>query len=217
MALYSLKKNKSGIPYFRPTTKKDTKKAIKRGKDVIGKIGRSSAPKGYYQSGTTTRSNKAGTQTYAIYSKLPTQQAPAPTPAPAPAPTPSPTATPQPTTVTPDTPVYEPQFDTSGLESQISGLNSQISSLTSGFQNQLGALQTQMQQEREAARLRMEEMQGSFAQALSQRGERPRVEGIRFAGRGTGGATQQQLQRRGVRGTFGRAGERLMKISSLNV
>lgn len=122
------------------------------------------------------------------------------------------------TQVTPTTPEYQPiTFDTSGFERQISGLNTQISSLTSGFQSQLGALQTQMQEEREAAAKRMEEMQGSFAQAMAQRGERPRVEGIRFADRGTGGATQQQLQRRGIRGTFGRAGERLMKISSLNV
>ena len=122
------------------------------------------------------------------------------------------------TQVTPTTPEYQPiTFDTSGFEKQISGLNTQISSLTSGFQSQLGALQTQMQEEREAAAKRMEEMQGSFAQAMAQRGERPRVEGIRFADRGTGGATQQQLQRRGIRGTFGRAGERLMKISSLNV
>ena len=110
---------------------------------------------------------------------------------------------------------YESMFG--GMESQISGLNSQIGSLTTGFQNQLGALTAQMQQEREAATKRMEEMQSGFARALAERGDRPRVEGIRFATRGTGGATQQQLQRRGVRGTFGRTGERLMKISSLNV
>lgn len=116
-----------------------------------------------------------------------------------------------------DTGTQQPMFDTSGMESQISGLNSQIGSLTTGFQNQLGALTAQMQQEREEATKRMEEMQSGFARALAERGNRPRVEGIRFATRGTGGATQQQLQRRGVRGTFGRTGERLMKISSLNV
>ena len=50
------------------------------------------------------------------------------------------------------------------------------------------------------------------------RGPRTRVSGIRFADRGTGGATTKyNLQRRGVRGTFGRSGERLMKISSLNI
>ena len=187
-------------------------------KPVLGRIG-SSAPKGYVQTGTTIKSNKAGDKTFAIYTPIGqvTSQAPAPTPTPTTAPAPTPTPTPAPT-VTPTVPQYQPQvFDTSGLENQISGLNSQISSLTSGFQSQLGALQTQMQEEREAAAKRMEEMQGSFAQAMAQRGERPRVEGIRFANRGTGGATQQQLQRRGIRGTFGRAGERLMKISSLNV
>ena len=64
----------------------------------------------------------------------------------------------------------------------------------------------------------MEELQGSFAQSLAAQGrEKSRVESVRFADRGTGGATQKQLQRRGLRGTFGRGGERLMKISSLNV
>jgi DNA-binding transcriptional MerR regulator len=96
---------------------------------------------------------------------------------------------------------------------QQTNLNNQLK----GLQGELGSLKTQMQQERDAAAKRMEEMQGSFAQAMAQRSERPRVESIRFADRGTGGATQQQLKRRGIRGTFGRAGERLMKISSLNV
>ena len=64
----------------------------------------------------------------------------------------------------------------------------------------------------------MQAMQGSFAQSLaSYNTQRERVQGIRTADRGTGGATQQQLQRRGVKGTFGRSGDRLMKISSLNV
>ena len=215
MALYSLKKHKNRMPGFYSDAKKDTKKAIKRGKDVIGKIGRTRAPKGYYQSGTTTRTNKAGTQSFAIYSKLPTQKPPKATSTPAPDRTPAPTPTAPPKNVTPTIPEYE--FDTSALENQISGLNSQISSLTSGFQSQIGNLTMQMKEEREAAAQRLEQMQGSFAQAMAQRGERPRVEGIRFSNRGTGGATQQQLQRRGLSGTFGRAGERLMKISSLNV
>lgn len=131
---------------------------------------------------------------------------------------------PPPPTVKPNISEYQPQFDTGKSEGknnvfkkQISGLNKQISSLTSGFQEQLSGLKTQLEEEREAAAQRMEEMQGSFAQALAQNRERQLVEGIRFADRGTGGATQQQLQRRGVRGTFGRSGERLMKISSLNV
>ena len=129
-------------------------------------------------------------------------------------------------TVTPNIPEYQPQydtqpqqpaFDTSGFESQIGDLNARIGDLTSGFQNQLGALQSQMEQERAEAAARMQEMQGSFQQALAAKGQRQQVEGIRFADRGTGGATQQQLQRKGVRGTFGRAGDRLMKISALNV
>tara|TARA_A100001201_G_scaffold55483_1_gene53922 strand:- start:278 stop:937 length:660 start_codon:yes stop_codon:yes gene_type:complete len=97
---------------------------------------------------------------------------------------------------------------------QQAALNTQLS----GLQSELGTLRTQMQQERDAASERMEELRGSFAQSLAAQGrEKSRVESVRFADRGTGGATQKQLQRRGLRGTFGRAGERLMKISSLNV
>jgi len=85
------------------------------------------------------------------------------------------------------------------------------------FQQDFQNLSNQLQQERADSAKAMEEMRGSFAQAMSQRAERPRVESVRFADRGTGGTTRQQQQRRGIRGTFGRAGDRLMKISSLNV
>ena len=136
----------------------------------------------------------------------------------------------------PTIPAYEPQqFDTTPFDNQIATLNTTIGTLTSGFNTQIGSLenqireeresaatnfsklQTQLQEERKAAAAQMKELQGSFAQAISQQGRSPRVEGIRFADRGTGGATQQQLQRRGLKGTFGRRGDRLMKISSLNV
>ena len=99
----------------------------------------------------------------------------------------------------------------------ISDLNMRIGDLTTGFQTQLGEMTAAMQEERAQAARDLREMQGSFTQAMAQRGNPTRVQGIRFADRGTGGATQAQLQRRGVRGTFGRRGERLMKISSLNV
>ena len=99
----------------------------------------------------------------------------------------------------------------------INNLNMKIGDLTSTFQNQLGQLTSAMDQERADSAAAMQEMQGNFAQALSQAGGRERVQGIRFADRGTGGASQAQLSRRGLRGTFGRGGERLMKISSLNV
>ena len=116
------------------------------------------------------------------------------------------------------------EFDTSyyddliaGQDKMISDLNMRIGDLTEGFQTQLGEMTAAMQEERAQAARDMQEMQGSFAQAMAQRGNRARVQGIRFADRGTGGATQAQLARRGLRGTFGRGGERLMKISSLNV
>jgi DNA-binding transcriptional MerR regulator len=103
-------------------------------------------------------------------------------------------------------------------EQQKSQQQATLNTQLSGLQSELGTLRTQMQEERDAASRRMEELQGSFAQSLAAQGrEKSRVESVRFADRGTGGATQKQLQRRGLRGTFGRGGERLMKISSLNV
>ena len=90
--------------------------------------------------------------------------------------------------------------------------------MINNMKSQFSALQSQMAQDRAASQAAMREMQGSFAQALAAQGRnQSRVEGIRFADRGTGGANQQQLLRRGVRGTFGRSGDRLMKISALNV
>ena len=100
---------------------------------------------------------------------------------------------------------------------QFNSMNTAISGLSTTFTNQLSSLTTQMNKDREAAEQRMAEMQQSFAQQLAARKERPRVSGIRFAERGTGGASTRQLMRRGVRGTFGRSGDRLMKISSLNI
>lgn len=117
-----------------------------------------------------------------------------------------------------------PEFDTSfyddllaGQNEMINNLNMKIGDLTGAFSDQLGKLTTAMDRERADSAKAFEEMQGNFAQALSQAGGRERVQGIRFADRGTGGASQAQLSRRGLRGTFGRGGERLMKISSLNV
>ena len=100
---------------------------------------------------------------------------------------------------------------------QFSGMNTAITNMSTNFTNQLTTLTNQMAAERKAADDRMTEMQQSFQQQLAARRERPRVSGIRFANRGTGGASTTQLMRRGIRGTFGRSGDRLMKISSLNI
>jgi len=150
---------------------------------------------------------------------------PPPAPAPPPPPPEAPPPPKDPPVVESNIPPYDPKFDTppqtpfdtSGIDSQIGDLNSRIASFASGLAGQYGDLQEKFEAERQATLKRMQEMTNQFQQAMSQRGERPKVEGIRFADRGTGGATQQQLQRRGLRGTFGRSGERLMKISSLNV
>ena len=100
---------------------------------------------------------------------------------------------------------------------QISGMNDAITSLSTSFTTEIGRLTEQMGKDRKAAEDRMAEMQQSFQQSLAARKSKPRVSGIRFADRGTGGRSSSQLLRRGVRGTFGRSGERLMKISSLNI
>ena len=100
---------------------------------------------------------------------------------------------------------------------QFKGMNDAITGLSTTFTTQLGNLTTQMNEDRIAAEERMAEMQQSFQQSLAARKSKPRVSGIRFADRGTGGRSSSQLLRRGVRGTFGRSGDRLMKISSLNI
>ena len=100
---------------------------------------------------------------------------------------------------------------------QFKGMNDAILGLSGTFTNEIARLTGQMAADRKASDERMAEMQQSFQQQLAARGPRTRVSGIRFADRGTGGATTGQLMRRGVRGTFGRSGERLMKISSLNI
>ncbi len=100
---------------------------------------------------------------------------------------------------------------------QFKGMNDAITGLSTTFTNQLTTLTNQMNADRKAADDRMAEMQQSFQQSLAARKSKPRVSGIRFADRGTGGRSSSQLLRRGVRGTFGRSGDRLMKISSLNI
>ena len=111
-----------------------------------------------------------------------------------------------------------PEIDYSAQIKEMQGqFADTISDLQSGFQQQLGSLQQSMAAERKEAARRMEEMTIGFQNAIAQQRNKPQVEGIRFATSGTGGATQQQLAKRGVSGTFGRGGSRLLKISSLNV
>ena len=100
---------------------------------------------------------------------------------------------------------------------QFSSIGKSITDLSTAFTGEIGRLTEQMGKDRKAAEDRMAEMQQSFQQSLAARKSKPRVSGIRFADRGTGGRSSSQLLRRGVRGTFGRTGDRLMKISSLNI
>tara|TARA_Y100000004_G_C8844774_1_gene382059 strand:+ start:68 stop:853 length:786 start_codon:yes stop_codon:yes gene_type:complete len=126
---------------------------------------------------------------------------------------------------------YQP-FDfsqmTAAYDQQIQNLNNQIAGMTANFQNQAAQMQQQMAAERAETAQRMQEQQNMFGQRMQEQqnmfgqqmaaaSPRDRVQGIRFSDYGTGGATQAQLARQGTSGTFGRTGDRLMKISSLNV
>ena len=106
---------------------------------------------------------------------------------------------------------------TSAYDQQIQDLNDQIAGMTANFQEQAALMQKQMEEERAEAEKRLQEQQNMFGQQMAASRPRDRIQGIRFADYGTGGATQAQLARRGTSGTFGRTGERLSKISSLNV
>ncbi len=96
-----------------------------------------------------------------------------------------------------------------------------MNAFSASQQATLETITGQMAKERADSEKRFAQLTESFQKQMRQKAanmrERPQVEGIRFATRGTGGATQQQLRRRGVSGTFGRSGDRLMKISSLNI
>ena len=106
---------------------------------------------------------------------------------------------------------------TAAYDKQIQDLNNQIAGMTANFQNQATQMQQQMAAERAEAAQRLQEQQNMFGQQMAAAQPRDRIQGIRFADYGTGGATRQQLARQGTSGTFGRTGDRLMKISSLNV
>ena len=96
-----------------------------------------------------------------------------------------------------------------------------LQALQTSSDNTISRMMQAMADERKASDARFAEMNQNFQNQMRQQAanmrQRPQVEGIRFATRGTGGATQQQLRRRGISGTFGRTGDRLMKISSLNI
>ncbi|QDP67897.1 MAG: hypothetical protein Unbinned8622contig1003_37 [Prokaryotic dsDNA virus sp.] len=120
----------------------------------------------------------------------------------------------KPTTTAAPKPSYTPpKIDYS---KQFKAYEDRIASITGGFQKQISDLQSSMAQEREDFQKQQEELATGYQRAMA-RQYRPSVEGIRFADRGTGGARQKDLRMQGIRGTFGRKGDRLLKISSLNV
>ena len=116
------------------------------------------------------------------------------------------------------------EFDTSfyddiiaNQDSSINDLNKTIADLTKNFQDQSQSFKDALDKEKADAEKALEDMQGNFAQAMANQKPKGTVEGIKFATAGTGGATQAQLAKMGIAGSFGRGGQRLMKISSLNV
>lgn len=108
---------------------------------VLGKIG-TKAPKGYVQTGTTIKSNKAGDQTFAIYTPADQVKAPEPTPAADPAPTPEPTggSDPAPTPSPAPTNPYQGQID--DLTTTIGTISGQIGGYTDTINSLRGQIQT---------------------------------------------------------------------------
>ena len=163
--LYSYQK--SGVPFGWSPSNKSVKKDIKKGKTVMGRAGRSEAPKGYYMAGTTVRTNKAGDRTYNIYKKLPTQKS---EPA-----KPVKTTEPKPSNNNNQQSQQQQQQPQNNFQSQIDSLLSTISSqqsaaedaaraaqeaadrrmaeMTTAFQNQMAAAAQQQQQQMDAMML----------------------------------------------------------------
>ena len=110
----------------------------------------------------------------------------------------------------------EERFQNS-LAAQQMRSDQQYKQLMGNYTQQRQQFEASMAQQREAQEKARQEQAMQFKRTLAEQRGRPQVEGVRFATRGTGGATQSQLQRQGVTGTFGRGGNRLMKISSLNI
>jgi hypothetical protein len=212
MRLFDAKSFKIYGDAFRPSGGKDLKKAIKKGKDVIGRVGSSKAPKGYYQSGTTTQENMRGTpRTFAIYSKLPEPKAPKaakPKQSAAPKPAPAPAAPSTPPTLPVDNFPAPPAPDTSMADA----LAAQIAEMQAGFMQSMQQQQSMFQQMQASQSERMEALQQQMMQAQVAQQERPQVAGVQMASGAAG--TPMQIARRGVSGAFGRRG---MRISSLNV
>ena len=76
-----------------------------------------------------------------------------------------------------------------------------LNTFTQSTRESMAGFAAQMQKDREEADKRMAELQqfpSTNASASCKHRERPKVEGIKFATRGTGGMTQQQLRRGGV-------------------
>lgn len=108
---------------------------------VLGKIG-TSAPKGYVQTGTTVKSNKAGEQTFAIYTpidQVKAKEEPAATPE-VEEPTNLPEITTQPVTDPTPTNPYQGQIDT--LTTQLGTISGQIGGYTETINSLRGQMET---------------------------------------------------------------------------
>jgi len=99
------------------------------------------------------------------------------------------------------------------LASQQSAAQKEFNALRGTMSQQRQQYEAGLAAERAANEQARQEQAMSFQRSLASQRGAPQVEGIRFATRGP--AAQKGI--RGISGTFGRKGGRLMKISALNV
>tara|TARA_Y100000004_G_scaffold78810_1_gene88672 strand:- start:34 stop:678 length:645 start_codon:yes stop_codon:yes gene_type:complete len=118
---------------------------------VLGRIG-TSAPKGYVQTGTTIKSNKAGDKTFAIYTPISQVQSQAPAPTPTPTEPPPPPPPPEPPK--PQGPDYGQQ-----IADAMAAADARMADLMNQFKIQQAAAEERQRLAAEAQRQQMLTMQ----------------------------------------------------------
>ncbi len=220
---------------FRAVRYGELERALDAKQLIAGSAG-SSAPAGYYSAGDYTQQRGRGSSSYTLFKPIPTPKTETKIEYQTdPAQAQQISDLQKQLKILQDVPKYEPydfSKERAGYENRISGLNDRISGIQAGFQSQLADTTAKMSAERVAAEQRLglsfksqlqtsqteaaqrqQQMSDQYRSSLQASQTRPEVEGIRFATRGP--ASQPRMK--GISGTFGRKGGRLMKISALNV
>ena len=218
---------------FRAVRYDDLERALDAKQLIAGQAG-SSAPAGYYNAGNYTQQRGRGSSSYNLFKPIPTPETKIEYQT-DPAQAQQISDLQKQLKILQDVPKYEP-YDFSSerqeYENRISGLNDRLGGIQAGFQSQLAdttakmsaervaaeqrlglSFQSQLQTSQSEAAQRQQQMADQYRSSLQASQTRPEVEGIRFATRGP--ASQPRMK--GISGTFGRKGGRLMKISALNV